>query len=173
MERLWACFCAWDLQGPHSKSAPRMTLPQSPAQCGQLALPHVGCQDLGSLLITQQWLCHDSTFSSGPLQFITEVVRGVQHPSPTATPCFCASGPTGSSLCSQCYPEVRFSSATSQNDWPLHCKGTRTGLVPYRQKDSCHTGQLWALAWGWWEGPCNSTQLMTAMPCHECTEQTS
>lgn len=53
------------------------------------------------------------------------------------------------------------------------CEGTRAGLVPYRQKDSCHAGQLWALAWGAWEGPCNSTQLVTAMPRHECAEQTS
>lgn len=131
MERLWVCFCPWDLHGPHSKSARWMTLPRSPAlswgahwdRHGQLPLPPVGCWDLGSLRFPWQWPCCDSTFSSGLLQFITEVVRGVRHPSSRATPCSRVPGPTGSSLCSRCYLEVRSSSTTSRNDWPLLLRG--------------------------------------------------
>lgn len=130
MERLWACFCAWDLQGPHSKSAAQMTLLPVPSPVWATRPSTCGLPGPGLSAHPRQWLCHDLTFSSGPLRFISEVVRGVQHPSPTATPCSCASGPTGSSLYSQCYPEVSFSSATFQNDWPLCCEGTRTGLVP-------------------------------------------
>lgn len=81
-ERLCVCFCTCVLQGPRSKSATGMTLPWSPAlsggtcraRCGQLPLLHVGCWGLGSPHFPWQWPCCDSRL----LQFISEVVRGVQ-----------------------------------------------------------------------------------------------
>lgn len=156
MEKLRVYFCAWDLWERHSESDAWLTLPQFPAlsrgahwaRHGQIPLPRVGCRDPGSLRFARWWPCCGSTFSSRLLQFVTEVVSGAQHPSPRATPCSWASGPTGSSFCSRGYPEVRSSPATSQNDWPLlrrghegwSCALPTEGQLPRRAAVSLGTG---------------------------------